>query len=458
MKNINFKTKILLLTLVPLVIVSILTITLAVYQAKELGNKNIDSFSSKIFDLRRSELKNYTDLAVSALKHITRNKDVNDKDAQEEVKDIIRNMEFGADGYFYAYDEYVTLAHPKVRSLEGKNQQGLTDPRGVKIIEGLYEKALKGGGITSYVYLKPSRGYEVEKLGYSNTLDGWKWWIGTGLYVDDLDDAVKNLKVTVDENINTTLQLIIALALGTVFIVGFFGARLTLSEGKLADGKLQELSRKSVESQETERGRVARQLQSSVMRALNLTNANLRYIAQNERLEDPNSKEKFITSVNALHSAMKEIIHISGELRPEILDKKGLEDAIKTLVDAQTNMHPNISISYKTGSISERLHPDIEIVLYRIVQSALANINEHSNASKVSIHLAMQGRKVLLSVQDNGVGFDVKQATRKSSNVGLGLLDMRIRAESLGGTLAIFSSSLIGTQIKVEIPKQIIRR
>jgi two-component system NarL family sensor kinase len=454
MRNLNFKTKILLLTLAPLVVVSILTITLAVYQAKELGNKNISSFSDKIFELRRAELKNYTEIAVTAVKHLTEKGDIEDNDTQEEVKEIIRNMSFGKDGYFYAYDKYTTLAHPKVRSLEGKNQRDMTDPQGVKIIQGLYQQAKNGGGITSYVWLKPSRKSEVEKLGYSDTLEGWDWWIGTGLYVDDLDDAVLNLKGSVDDNISTTLKLIISLALGTVFIVGLVGARITMSEGKLADSKLQELSQKSVESQEQERGRVARQLQSSVMKALNLTNTNMRYIAKYEAF-DKEAKEKFILAGNALHNAMKEIIHISGELRPEILDQKGLNDATETLLYEQMNDHPNTDITYKPSETSERLHPDIEIVLYRIIQSALININEHSEANKVVIHLAIHKRKVLLSIQDNGVGFDVKRATRKSSNVGIGLMDMRIRSESLGGNFSIFSTPSIGTLIKVEIPKQV---
>ena len=451
MKSLNFKTKILLLTLVPLIVVSVLTISLAVYQAKVLGNKNITSFSDTIFDLRRSELKNYTDIAVTAVKHLTEGEDMTSPEVQEEVKQIVRNMRFGADGYFYAYDEYVTLAHPTVPTLEGKNNKDLTDPNGVKIIQELYEVAKEGGGITSYVYYKPSRNREVEKYGYSDTLEGSDWWIGTGLYVDDLEDAVLSLKESVDGNITTTLQLIISLALGTVILVGLVGARVTLSEGKLADSKLQELSRKSVETQESERGRVARQLQSSVMKTLNLTNSNLRTIAQHERFDNPQSKEQFIMAAKALHSAMKEIRHISGELRPEILDKMGLDAAIHDLVEEQTTMNPGINVSYKSGEINERLNPEIEIVLYRIVQSALANINEHSNASGATIRLGVQKRKILLSIQDNGTGFDVKQATRKSSNVGIGIMDMRIRAESLGGTFHIFSTAKIGTHIKVEI-------
>ncbi len=168
MKPLNFKTKILLLTLAPIIIVSSLTIIIALYQAQELGSKNIERFSDKIFELRRSELKNYTNIAVTTLKHITENKDMKYKKAQEEVKKIIRDMAFGKDGYFYAYNEYTTMAHPTVPRLEGSNQYDLTDPNGVKIIQDLYDVAKSGGGITSYVWLKPSREREVEKLGYAD--------------------------------------------------------------------------------------------------------------------------------------------------------------------------------------------------------------------------------------------------------------------------------------------------
>ncbi len=249
------------------------------------------------------------------------------------------------------------------------------------------------------------------------------------------------------------MQLIISLTLGAVVLLGLIAARVTLSEGRLADEKLQELSRKSVESQESERSRVARQLQSLVMKALNLSNSNLRSLAKSDKFNDSDSRESFIMATKALHSAMKDIRNISGELRPAIRDKMGLNAAIQELVNEQVTHHPHINVSYKASEIPERLNSDIEIVLFRIVQSALTNVNEHSGANNVNIRIGTQGRKVLLSIQDNGVGFNVKKVTGKSSKVGIGLIDMRIRAESLGGSFQVFSTANIGTHIKVEIPR-----
>ena len=453
MTNFNFKTKILLLTLIPLIIVSVLIIALAAYQTKSLAHKNIDSFSDKIFELRRSELKNYTDIAVSAVKHLTTPENADNSIVQEEVKQVMRNMAFGEDGYFFTYSGHTAIAHPKLPELEGKNLQQLTDPNGVRLIEELYEAAKQGGGITNYIWEKPSRKAEVAKYGYSEMLDGWDWWIGTGLYVDDLEDTVANLRSSVDKNISTALQLIISLALGTVVLVSLIGARLTLSEGKLADEKLQQLSKKSVESQESERSRVARQLQSSVIKTLNFTNANLGEIAKSESFDNSKSREKFIFATKALHKAMQEVRDISGELRPEILDTMGLDAATRALVKEQNKRHQNLDVSYKSNDLTERMSPDVEIVLYRIVQSALTNINEHSEATNATIRISIQRSKVLLSIQDNGIGFDVREANKKGNQFGVGLLDMRVRAESMGGTFSVFSTPKMGTHIKIEIPR-----
>ena len=122
MKQLHFKTKILILVIAPLIIVSVLLTLLSINQANKLGDKNIESFSKMIFDLRRGELKNYTELAMSAVKHIHQNENLSEIDAQERAKDVFRDMAFGEDGYFFVYDyNGVNLAHPKKPQLEGKN-------------------------------------------------------------------------------------------------------------------------------------------------------------------------------------------------------------------------------------------------------------------------------------------------------------------------------------------------
>ena len=111
--NLTFKTKILLLVVVPLILVSVTLTLLTISQTKKLGRQNVESFSEMIFQLRRGELKNYTELALTSIKHIYDNAGENDANSQEAAKDILRNLSFGADGYFFVYDyEGVNVTPP----------------------------------------------------------------------------------------------------------------------------------------------------------------------------------------------------------------------------------------------------------------------------------------------------------------------------------------------------------
>jgi len=335
MQSLSFKTKILLLVIIPLILVSLALTSLSIYQATELGDKNVKSFSEMIFNLRRGELKNYTELATTAVKHLYENADPNDIGTQEKAKDIFRNLEFGEDGYFFVYDyNGVNVTHPKKPQLEGKNLWGIQDPNGTYLIRSLVNQAkTPEGGFTDYIWDKPSKGRQVAKIGYSMGLNDWGWMVGTGLYVDDLEDAVEGIEAEVSDNIQGTLKLIAGLALACTIIVGLIGARFTMSEGKLADEKLQLLSRKAVEGQEEERGRVARELQEGINKALHATRSKLKDVAKAGSLTEPQARKDFLQAVTILDHSIKEIYRISGELRPEILDNLGLYPAVEALVE-----------------------------------------------------------------------------------------------------------------------------
>ncbi|MEO0443557.1 MAG: cache domain-containing protein [Pseudomonadota bacterium] len=452
MKSLTFKTKILLLVIVPLVMVSLILTLLSIYQAQKLGSKNVESFSEMIFDLRRGELKNYTELALSAVKHVYQGVAPNDIQAQESAKDIFRNLEFGEDGYFFVYDyDGVNVAHPKKPHLEVKNLWDIQDSNGIYLIRSLVEQSrVPEGGYTDYIWDKPSKGREVGKIGYSMSLDNWSWMVGTGLYIDDLEDAVAGIESEVDRNIRGTLWLIAGLALVFTVIVGLIGVRFTMSEGKLADEKLQQLSRKAVTGQEEERSRVARDLQKGINKALFAARAKLQNVAKAESLDDANARNDFVTAVSILNKTIKEVYRISGELRPEVLDKMGLYaavDALTTKVSDETD----VKITFRRIDNGERLRGEVETSLYRIIQEAINNIVAHSQSSTASVRIRQVSGTLSLTIQDNGIGFNTKSVLGKGGQSGVGFVDMRVRAESLGGVFSVFSSKGIGTIIKVEV-------
>jgi two-component system NarL family sensor kinase len=449
MKSLSFKTKILLLVIIPLVLVSVALTLLSINQAKKLGGKNVDSFTKMIFELRRGELKNYTELAITSVKHAYQNAGVNNVDAQEEAKKILRNLEFGEDGYFFVYDyQGINVVHPKKPQLEGKNLWNLKDSNGVFLIRSLVEQAQKPeGGYTDYIWDKPSKGREVGKIGYSMSLTDWQWMIGTGLYIDDLEDAVAGIESEVKENISGTLKLIAGLALACTLVVGFIGARFTMSEGKLADERLQQLSRKAVAGQEEERSRVARDLQKGINQALIAARAKLQDVAKANSLEEESARNDFVTAVSILNKTIKEVYRISGELRPEILDKMGLYAAVEALTE-KVSSESNVKIAFKKVESGERLREEIETAMYRIIQEGINNIVRHSQSSTASVRIRQANHTLALTIQDNGVGFNSKD----TSKAGVGFADMRVRAESLGGTFSVFSSKGIGTIVKIEVP------
>ncbi|MGH1441071.1 MAG: cache domain-containing protein [Cellvibrionaceae bacterium] len=453
MQSLTFKTKILLLVIIPLILVSLALTILSIYQARELGNKNVQSFSEMIFNLRRGELKNYTELAITAVKHLYEDAEPNDLVIQEEAKEIFRNLEFGEDGYFFVYDyNGVNVAHPKKPQLEGKNLWGIQDPNGTYLIRSLVNQAKNTeGGFTDYIWDKPSKGRQVGKIGYSMGLGDWEWMVGTGLYIDDLEDAVAGIEAEVSENIQGTLKLIAGLALACTIIVGLIGARFTMSEGKLADEKLQLLSRKAVEGQEEERGRVARDLQEGINKALHATRSKLKDVAKAGSLTEGDARKDFLKAVTILDHTIKEVYRISGELRPEILDNLGLYPAVESLAE-KVSEESNIQISFKKIDTGSRLKVELETAIYRIIQEAMKNIVLHANATTASIRLRQTDNMLNLTIQDNGIGFDTKKVMGKGGKGGVGFVDMRVRAESLGGTFNVFASEEIGTVIKVNIP------
>lgn len=451
-KALTFKTKILFLVIVPLILVSVALTTLSVYQAQKLGDQNVASFSDTIIQLRRAELKNYTEIAYTAIEQIYQGADKNSPEARRAVVEVLRPLKYAEDGYFFLMDyEGVLHLHPTV-SLEGVSLWDTQDPNGVYLARALIENArndIENGGFTDYIWDKPSKGREVSKVSYSYAMDDWDWIVGTGLYIDDLEETIDEVKEEVSENITNTLKLIAGFALGCTILVALIGGRFTMSEGKLADQRLQQLSRKSVEGQEEERSRVARELQKGINKALYLTRERLQKVT--DKNENEETRKEIANAVRILERTIKEVYRISGELRPEALDKLGLYSAVEALVD-RLSRESNIKFTFKTVDSKARLRGEVETTVYRIIQEAVKNILNHSEASTANIRMHQTKGSLSLTIQDDGIGFNAKQVLGKGGQVGVGFVDIRVRVESLGGSFSVFSSGDIGTVIKVTIP------
>jgi signal transduction histidine kinase len=141
---------------------------------------------------------------------------------------------------------------------------------------------------------------------------------------------------------------------------------------------------------------------------------------------------------------------ISHDLRPAVLDDLGLIPALEGLIE-RVSKRNGISINL-AKPVPERLPAGVETTLYRFVQECLTNVAKHAKASRVEIRFQHDKHEVRCSVGDNGSGFDLKEVLSRKGSRGLGLVGIRERVESVGGTVSIYSFPGMGTELLVTIP------
>ena len=135
-------------------------------------------------------------------------------------------------------------------------------------------------------------------------------------------------------------------------------------------------------------------------------------------------------------------------LRPSLLDHLGLASALQWYVD-EASRNAGIECDLHIGDGVERLSPDLEIALYRLVQESVSNVVKHSKAKRIELSLERQENGLRLTVADDGVGIaDLERARRLSH----GLAGMMHRVRSVGGTFEVRSATGQGTRIEVFVP------
>jgi len=166
----------------------------------------------------------------------------------------------------------------------------------------------------------------------------------------------------------------------------------------------------------------------------------------------PQIRERLAEAISLTDQIWEQIRELSLDLHPALLDDLGLVSAVRWYADRYVRRQ-DTEVSFEAIGFEERLNTEIETTLYRIVQEALTNITRHAEASKVCIRLERQESTVAAIIEDDGRGFDVEQvARREGGNQGVGLLGIRERVSSLGGSFSIRSHPGQGTRLQVEIP------
>ncbi|QDY70228.1 histidine kinase [Qingshengfaniella alkalisoli] len=435
-----------LLASIPLVLAVAAIALLVAFQERQLAEREIRTLETQLVAAKEAELRNYLSIARNAIINIYGRAAPDDEAAKLAAGQILSSMTFGADGYFFVFDyDGNNLVAPRRTELIGRNWSGLTDTHGTPITDELIKIARNGGGYHSFEWEKPSTGETAQMVSYVIGLQDWQWVIGTGIFVDDIIEAVAATRAEVQRRIRRTFIYIGAIALGALLMVYSTGLGLNIRDRRAADRKQHQLTQRIVDAQEEERSRVARELHDSISQIL----VGIRYALELARRQvssgDARAETTLQGGVSHLNVAIHEVRRISRDLRPAILDDLGLGPALQALTE-DFSKRTGIETQFQTVVFHNRLDKDARIALYRIAQEALTNVERHSGATQVEIKLYGHKHGGTLWIRDNGCGI---RDTRNGP--GLGLRNMQERVEQLDGEFSI-DSSRDGTTIEARVP------
>lgn len=238
------------------------------------------------------------------------------------------------------------------------------------------------------------------------------------------------------------------------------GTLLDVSESKrsqesLRDSsqRLERLSHRLLEVQEAERRGLARELHDQVGQALTALKINIQSV---QRLSDPaNLRARLHESIAIVDQTIDQVRSLSLDLRPSLLDDLGLVPALRWYLD-RTAQRAELKANFTAEPLESRPSPEIETACFRVAQEALTNVIRHAHARRIEVMLRHTNDLLELIVHDDGGGFDVGEALKKSARgESLGLTGMKERVELTGGQFLIRSSSEGGTVVQARFPMQI---
>jgi len=208
-----------------------------------------------------------------------------------------------------------------------------------------------------------------------------------------------------------------------------------------------------INAQEQERKRIARELHDETSQVL--TSLLISLAVLEETTTTPEGRARIAETRALAHQTLRAIRNLSIDLRPSALDDLGLLPALRWYVK-EYQQKSSIQVDFQAQGFKNRLSPEMETALYRVVQESLTNVAKHAQAQHVSINLREAADAVYATITDDGRGFDFEELQRTTDRErGLGLVGMQERALLLNGTLIINSKPNGGTTVHVRIPFQL---
>ena len=252
------------------------------------------------------------------------------------------------------------------------------------------------------------------------------------------------------------LGLALAASFGIGLVATLYTGRLEnrIRQQRIRDvqnaSELQHLAAKLITAQEEERRSIARELHDEVGQVLTAIKVELA-VAQRTMEADGGPSQLLEDARSITEGAITTVRDLSHLLHPALLDDLGLPAAVDWYLRSFGRRH-DIRTEVLHDRMEERLTPEIETSAYRIVQEALTNVAKHARATACRVYLQRLPHTILITIEDNGAGFDPTDVQRIGGAAGLGLIGIRERAAQLRGTVRLESAPEKGTRLTVELP------
>jgi len=332
---------------------------------------------------------------------------------------------------------------------------------------GLFENAndaiwvhdLRGNITVANKACETQTGYTAEELIGMNVrdflADEWRELAGRirrGLLRNEPMEQPYEQRIIRKDGTEAILMLTTSLVVEDGAVTGYQNISRDVTEEKRMKENLDFYLGQVTKAQEEERLRIARELHDDTVQSLVVLSRELDALASSDRP----IPQDFRTELEALWQQTNNLIQgvrrLSQDLRPPTLDRLGLLPALERLV-SDVSEFSGIAVKSRVVGSERRLPEEAELMLFRIVQEALRNVWRHSQATQAEVSVEFDTRRIRITVEDNGVGFDLPKSVRDLSRTGkLGLVGMTERARLLGGTVALDTGPGKGARITVEVP------
>ena len=234
---------------------------------------------------------------------------------------------------------------------------------------------------------------------------------------------------------------------------GIVGAILDITERKKAEDKIHELSHLLLQAQENERLLISCELHDCIAQNLSVLKINSDMIYNDPSMTSPELREKLAASSGLLMQTIAAVRNLAYDLRLPGLDEMGLVKALEIYCE-EASEKGKLKVDFQSAGMTViDMDKNMEIHIYRLIQEALSNIRKHADADHATIRLLGSSPNIILRIEDDGRGFDVKaQEIKSAATKRMGILSMQERVNLLQGQMTIHSQPMKGTKILIKIP------